>query len=167
MAADQEREQPQTPTANNGRGRRLKGAKSTTNTSSTSPRKIAITKRRAKMLGFREQGYTYDQIARHFKVGTSTVCRDIFAAMDAIIQEPAQRLLKLELRRLDAMQSAHYANALDGDTAATLAVLRVMQHRAALLHSHDTSSHVHLNMGLLFVESHAAGTASLPSAGCL
>jgi hypothetical protein len=113
MAADQEREQPQTPTANNGRGRRLKGAKSTTNTSSTSPRKIAITKRRAKMLGFREQGYTYDQIARHFKVGTSTVCRDIFAAMDAIIQEPAQRLLKLELRRLDAMQSAHYANALD------------------------------------------------------
>jgi transposase len=31
----------------------------------------------------REQGYTYDAIAKHFKVGTSTVCRDIFAAMEA------------------------------------------------------------------------------------
>ena len=54
------------PSASNGRGRRRIRARARPNTSTTSPRKLAITRRRAEMLDLREQGHTYDAIAKHF-----------------------------------------------------------------------------------------------------
>ena len=46
------------PSASNGRGRRRIRARARPNTSTTSPRKLAITRRRGEMLDLREQGYT-------------------------------------------------------------------------------------------------------------
>ena len=101
-----ETEQPKTRPAIHGRKRRYgrrKGAKSTTNTSTTSPRTIAVRKNRAEALNLRERGYTYEQISRHMKRPMMTVHRWVSDAIDEIVQEPAARVLKLELQRLDAL----------------------------------------------------------------
>jgi hypothetical protein len=56
----------------------------------------------AEALNLRERGYTYEQISRHMKRPMMTVHRWVSDAIDEIVQEPAARVLKLELQRLDA-----------------------------------------------------------------
>jgi hypothetical protein len=51
------------------------------------------------------------------------------AAMDRITAEPARRVLDLELR-LDTLQSAIYADAIDGDLSAQAMYLRIADQRA-------------------------------------
>ena len=80
----------------------LPGGFSTKN-SHTSPKRIALRRRQSEALRFREQGYNYEQIAKHMKTNPSTVYRWVMAAMDRITAEPARRVLDLELRRLDAL----------------------------------------------------------------
>ena len=55
------------------------------------------------------------------------------AAMDRITAEPARRVLDLELRRLDTLQSAIYANAVGGDLSAQAMYLRIADQPAKLL----------------------------------
>ena len=72
-------------------------------------------------------------IGKHLNVSKAQAARDIDTALAEITLEPAKELLKLELRRLDELAAAHYANAIDGDVTATNTVLRVMAHRAMLM----------------------------------
>lgn len=44
-----------------------------------------------------------------------------------------QRTMLMELERLDALQKAHYAAAVQGGTSATVCVLKIMERRARLL----------------------------------
>jgi hypothetical protein len=85
----------------------LPGGFSTKN-SHTSAKRIALRRRQSEALRFREQGYNYEQIAKHMRTNPSTY-RWVVAAMDRFTAEPAKRVLELELRRLDQLQTAIYA----------------------------------------------------------
>jgi hypothetical protein len=115
------------------RSRRRKGVKAKPNTCSTSPRSIRAAQRRAEALDLRVQGYTFEVIGKHLGVSKAQAARDIDTALSEITAEPARELLKLELRRLDELTAAHYADALAGDVTATNTILRVMAHRAVLM----------------------------------
>jgi hypothetical protein len=67
------------------------------------------------------------------------------AAMDRITAEPARRVLDLELRRLDTLQSAIYANAIEGDLSAQAMYLRIADQRAKLLGLYPKEPTVNLN----------------------
>jgi hypothetical protein len=67
------------------------------------------------------------------KTNPSTVYRWVVAAMDRITAEPAKRALELELRRLDQLQTAIYADALQGDLSSQQMYLRIADQRARLL----------------------------------
>ena len=110
----------------------LPGGFSTKN-SHTSPKRIALRRRQSEALKFREQGYNYEQIAKHMKTNPSTVYRWVIAAMDRITAEPAKRVLELELRRLDQLQTAIYTDALQGDLSSQQMYLRIADQRARLL----------------------------------
>jgi hypothetical protein len=58
---------------------------------------------------------------------------DISTALAEITYEPAQALLKLELRRLDDLTATFYPNATEGDIPSAMMVLKLSQHRASLL----------------------------------
>jgi transposase-like protein len=122
----------------------LPGGFSTKN-SHTSPKRIALRHRQSDALRFREQGYNYEQIAKHMKTNPSTVYRWVMAAMDRITAEPARRVLDLELRRLDTLQSAIYANAIEGDLSAQAMYLRIADQRAKLLGLYPKEPQVHFN----------------------
>src|SRR5262249_25558523 len=110
----------------------LPGGFSTKN-SHTSPKRIALRRRQSEALRFREQGYNYEQIARRIKTNPSTAYRWVVAAMDRITAEPAKRVLELELRRLDQLQTAIYDDALQGDLRSQQMYLRIADQRARLL----------------------------------
>jgi len=110
----------------------LPGGFSTKN-SHTSPKRIALYRRQSEALRLREQGYNYEQIAKHMKTNPSTVYRWVVAAMDRITAEPAKRALELELRRLDQLQTAIYTDALQGDLSSQQMYLRIADQRARLL----------------------------------
>ena len=123
----------------------LPGGFSTKN-SHTSPKRIALRRRQSEALRLREQGYNYEQIAKHMKTNPSTVYRWVMAAMDRITAEPARRVLDLELRRLDTLQSAIYADAIDGDLSAQAMYLRIADQRAKLLGLYPKEPTVNLNV---------------------
>jgi hypothetical protein len=93
------------------------------------------------VLDLRLQGYAYEAIAKYVGISKSQAERDVIAAMDAIIREPAERVFAMEMRRLDEMLAGHYNAACSGDATATSACLRIMQHRAYLL-GWGTKEHV-------------------------
>jgi hypothetical protein len=70
------------------------GVRRTTKTARTSPKRIAMAKRRALVLKLREQGLGFHQIAR--RVGTSVpACyRDLVAGMAEITRQPALLTLR-------------------------------------------------------------------------
>jgi hypothetical protein len=66
--------------------------------------------------------------------------------------ETAQQVLRLELQRLDELQSAVFSRAADGDIEAVDACLRIQNQRAKLLglypnDRYGSGQHVHLNVG--------------------
>jgi hypothetical protein len=109
-----------------------KGAASVNN-SNTSPKKVVIRRNQARALTYREQGYTYEQIAAQMKRPPQTIHRWVMQAMDRIIDEPARRVLTLELRRLDRLQSAVYHSAAEGDLPSIKTYLDIADRRAKLL----------------------------------
>jgi transposase-like protein len=123
----------------------LPGGFSTKN-SHTSPKRIVLRRRQSEALRYREQGYNYEQIAKHMKTNPSTVYRWVVAAMDRITAEPAKRVLELELRRLDQLQTAIYADALQGDLSSQQMYLRIADQRARLLGLYPKEPQVNLNI---------------------
>lgn len=106
----------------------------------TSPATVIVAERRADAIGLRRAGLSYTKIAETLaqkyhnpRYNRASAFRDIREALDRIIEEPARELKAEELDRLAALQSAHWAAAMRGDIPATLAILRIMMHRAKLV----------------------------------
>lgn len=94
----------------------------------------AAAQRALQALELRLQGKTYEQIA--------AVCgyRSKSGAYDAVqrelqrtLQEPAEQVRTLEVRRLDRLYEAMEAKALKGDTWSVDRCLKIMERRSALL----------------------------------
>ena len=145
MAADTElRRQPSGPRAPGGKAlkRRKREAKKrrppyaggfSIKNSHTSPRRVALRKNQAAALELRRTGYSFDEIAAHMKRPRATIHRWITDALDEVVQEPAQAVLKLELQRLDAYLAAYHAAAIEGDIPATEIALKISEKRCRLL----------------------------------
>jgi hypothetical protein len=121
------------PEKRENRGRYRQRALKRPNTSSTSPKQIEMAKRRAEALELRLQGYTYEAIADHLGSSKSVIAKDITRAMADLVTEPAERVFRMEMRRLDALAAAHYARACDGDIPAGQMMLRIIEMRGRLL----------------------------------
>ena len=128
-----------------------RAVKSTPKTAYTSPRQIKLRERRSAVLNYRLQGHSCARIAKHFGCAPSTVHDDIVKAMhDMIPVETAQHVLRLELQRLDELESAVFANASAGDISAIDACLRIQNQRCRLLGLYPNERHgggVHVNIG--------------------
>jgi hypothetical protein len=98
-------------------------------------------------LAFREQGLDYDQIGERLKCNPSNAYKLVVKAMDRIIAEPAKRVLDLELRRLDILQTSIFVDASQGDLAAQAMYLRLADHRAKLPGLYPKEPQVNLNIG--------------------
>lgn len=80
------------------------------------------------------KGCSYDEIAR--QVGFShrgSAHRAVSRALAEREAEDIDNLRALECARLDALQTAHWPRALDGDVRAAAVVLRIMEQRSRLL----------------------------------
>ena len=98
---------------------------------------MAITKARrermARALELRELGTTYESIATQTGVSTRQAYEDVQDALREITREPAESVLAVELRRLDAILYPRTQQARDGDQGAVDRVLRIMDRRAKYL----------------------------------
>jgi hypothetical protein len=100
-------------------------------------------KRALAILNMRLHGFPPSKIARELpaagyaKVSISQIRRIIRAALEDAAQRPAEELLRMELLRLDELQSAQYAKAIAGDAPAMDRVLAIMDRRAKLLGLHQ------------------------------
>jgi hypothetical protein len=101
--------------------------------SHTSPARIALREKQAEALQYRRQGYSVDEIAKEMKRPPTTVYRWLSDAIERITFEPAQAVLKLELQRLDEVQSGIYNDAVGGHLPALYAYLALLDRRAKLL----------------------------------
>jgi len=100
----------------------------------TSERRIEAKEKQAKALEMRKAGATFKMIAEKLEYADpSGAEKAVSAALTAIIQEPADALITLELERLDALFLTHYALARGGNMKATDRCLRIMERRAKLL----------------------------------
>jgi hypothetical protein len=117
--------------------------------SHTSPKLIALRKKQSTCLTLRAQGYNYAQIAEHMKRPVNTIYRWVSESMDRLVKEPAEQVLRLELARLDDMQSAIFQDAHNGDLSAIAMVLRLQDQRCRLLglYPKDGTPSVLLNVG--------------------
>jgi hypothetical protein len=101
----------------------------------------AKAKRRGQMLqalGLRASGATYRQIADALGLANAmTAWRLVQEESASAIRESAREILDLELTRLDRLQMAVWADAINGDHQAIDRVLKIMEQRAKLLGLYD------------------------------
>ncbi len=98
--------------------------------------------RRARAVELAIEGHTYEQIAD--AVGYSnrgSAHRAVKKALDQRIAEGVDELRRLEVDRLDALQSSLWPQALAGDLAAAGQVLRIINTRSRLLGLMPTGRH--------------------------
>jgi hypothetical protein len=93
-----------------------------------------------KCLELRVQGLSEraiaEQLVKDKVVGSirkSYVHQLLTAALDQVVVPEAEKLKKLELERLDNVINGHYGNAVNGDVAATQALLACVDRRTRLL----------------------------------
>lgn len=103
--------------------------------SATSPRRIkAVEEKQAQALEYRKMGYSYALIAQSLGyAGPQGAQYAVEAALNRIVREPAEAVLKLELERLDGMFAKPYQSAIAGDLVAVGACLNIMGRKARLL----------------------------------
>lgn len=99
-----------------------------------SERRIEAAERQRKALELKKMGHTYETIAQNcgFK-NRSGAFMAVKRALEEIVREPAEDVLKLELERLDRLMLGVWPQARDGSFPAIDRVLRIMQQRASLL----------------------------------
>lgn len=93
-----------------------------------------VVEKERKVLELRRAGYTFDDIAR--SVGYASPSGAFYAlsrALTRTLQQPADELRKMESDRLDRLQMAVWARALQGDPKAVDTVLKIMDRRSRLL----------------------------------
>src|SRR5262245_18532903 len=104
--------------------------------SQMSPAKVQAAVRRKGAIDLRLQGMTYREIAQELGV-TPTRARQLVSEALAALQkdtaESAEELRRLELDRLDQLQSGLWEEAADGNLKAVGAVLKIMERRARLV----------------------------------
>lgn len=100
----------------------------------TSPTRIEIEAKQARVLEMRKGGATFPEIAEAEGYASSSgayeACK---AAMERTLREPADELRELELTRLDTMQAVAWERMLDGDLDAMAMALRISERRSRLL----------------------------------
>jgi hypothetical protein len=88
-----------------------KSGRATVKNSNTSAKAQNRLENIALVLELRRSGYTFEQIGKQIGVHLTTA-RDMWLdGIDAVVHEPAEKLLAMELDRLDEMQASIYAKA--------------------------------------------------------
>lgn len=100
----------------------------------TSKSAIQAKIRAAKALELRAEGMTFDEIAKELGYSGRQGAHDaVIRSLKAILREPAEHLITLDLERLDKIWQVHYLNAQSGDVQALAGCLKIMERRAKLL----------------------------------
>lgn len=106
----------------------------TKNGQKTRPETIEAKARAAKALELRMEGKTFDAIAEEAGYNSRQAAYDaVKRALTAIVREPAEELIRLDLERLDVLWGIQYLNAQSGDVQAMAACMKIMERRAKLL----------------------------------
>jgi hypothetical protein len=109
------------------------------------PRAIQAAERKADAINLRMAGASYQEIADQLGYADHTGARKaVLTAMSMKVIEPVKLMRRLELYRLDELQSAVYPRAMEGDLKALGAVLKIMERRAALM-GLDSPKKVNIN----------------------
>lgn len=100
----------------------------------TSPQTAKAKIKAAKALEARMEGKTFEVIAGEVGYNSPQAAHDaVKRALKAIIREPGEELIKLELERLDTLWGIQYLTAQAGDVQAMAACMKIMERRAKLL----------------------------------
>lgn len=128
------------------------GVKDRRNSGRTTSRTVQAAEREAQALALRRAGASYPAIAKELGINKGSAHRLVERGLERTVREPAEGLRALENERLDALQLAHWRDALgtpqrqtdaDGTVrvvvptleqkqAATRVVLQVLERRAKL-----------------------------------
>src|SRR5262245_35302013 len=100
----------------------------------TLPASIRRAERINTALEYRKLGLTYKEIAQRMGMKTPTQAWDLVrAGIDALVKEPAEDVVRIELEKLSALEKALWPKAKGGDVRAALGILKVMERRAEYL----------------------------------
>jgi len=101
-----------------------------------SKRRIIAREREKRAMELRLAGATYAQIGEALGISAQAAHKAVMRALDRInekLAEDAQKVLRLELERLDKMLLALWPQAQRGNQGAVDRILRIMERRARLL----------------------------------
>ena len=102
--------------------------------SQTSERRIAAVQRQKQALELRIAGYGYEAIADKLGYKSTAGAYDaIKSALKRTLQEPADAVRELELKRLDAMMAGIWVSVRNGNLQAIDRALKIMARRAEYL----------------------------------
>lgn len=102
--------------------------------SKTSKRRLEAAAKQRQALSLRQAGVTYADIADRLGYAASSgAYKAVMAALDKTLQEPADELRRVELARLDRLQSSVWLAATGGDMTALDRILKIMERRARLM----------------------------------
>lgn len=119
------------------------------NSSRRESRKIERAELQRQALELRKAGANYEQIANQLHLANKSVAwKLVKAGIKAIVEEPAQDVLKLELDRLDVMLLGCWSKAKAGEEKAVDRVLRIMERRASYL-GLDSPKAIHFDVSKL------------------
>lgn len=107
-----------------------------TNAGHRAKEEVTRAERIGKAIEYRKSGAAYRTIANALGVSPSAAHSYVKEGLDIYretAREQAAILVELEQQRLDAIQAANWANAMQGSKTAADTVLRVMERRAKLL----------------------------------
>lgn len=96
-------------------------------------RKIETYRKMAEAMDYRLQGHTFAEIGEFMKLKTTRAYELVSMGLRDTIAEPSEDVRAMELRRLDKLQSAYFANAVTGDIKSADLALKIMAHRANLM----------------------------------
>lgn len=110
------------------KGKRRRG------TGRVTPMAIAQTRKRARALDLRLQGWSYREIAAELGWSSSkNSYYNVMKALDDTIAEPSAQVRAMELARLDVAMRPFMMRAAEGDADALNSVLKIMDRRTRLL----------------------------------
>jgi hypothetical protein len=96
--------------------------------------RIEVAEREAKALDLRKAGLTYDQIGAQLGgISRSRAAHIVRRALDRLVQEPGEELVKLEVERLDMLWRALLPKALAGSPRHAEVAVRVLESKRKLL----------------------------------
>ena len=104
------------------------------NGSKTSKASIYSKIKAAKAVNLRAEGYSFPEIAKQLGYNSRQAAYDaVVRALTAILREPVEHLITLDLERLDKLWQINYLNAQSGDIQALSGCMKIMDRRAKLL----------------------------------